>query len=105
MKSIEQDIYNSNPRIKRIIDTLNAGIGEYKFEELASNLYNVDTFKVLLDFDSYSYAHQILDKAYKDKYEWAKKSLLNTARSGFFSSDRSIKEYADRIWNLKPVKY
>lgn len=100
-----QDIYNSNPRVKRIIDTLNSGIGEYKFEELASNLYNIDTYKVLLDFDSYSYAHEILDRFYKNKYEWARMSLLNTARSGFFSSDRSIKEYADRIWNLSPVKH
>lgn len=100
-----QDIYNSNPRVKRIIDTLNSGIGEYKFEELASNLYNIDTYKVLLDFDSYSYAHEILDRLYKNKYEWARMSLLNTARSGFFSSDRSIKEYADRIWNLSPVKH
>ena len=97
--------YESNPRIKRIIDGLNSGIAGERFEMLAENLYHVDPFRVLLDFDSYRYVQECLGNAYRDKYGWAKKSLLNTARSGFFSSDRSVLEYTDRIWNLKPVTY
>jgi starch phosphorylase len=58
----------------------------------------------LADFDSYADTQMRIDKAYSDRMGWAKMSLLNTAYSGFFSSDRSVKEYADRIWGTRPVK-
>lgn len=60
---------------------------------------------MLADFQSYCDCQDRLDRAYKDKYAWAKMSLLNTANAGFFSSDRSVKEYADRIWKMSPVNY
>ena len=65
---------------------------------------NADHYKVLADFQSYCDAHDRLDKAYSDRERWGRMSLMNTANAGFFSSDRSVKEYATRIWNLKPVK-
>ncbi len=63
-----------------------------------------DPFMVLADFRSYSDAHLRVDAAYRDKAKWARMAILNTARMGKFSSDRTIREYARDIWKLKPVK-
>ena len=57
------------------------------------------------DVSCFSVEVDNLDKAYSDKMRWARMSLMNTANAGFFSSDRAVKEYVDRIWHLKPVKY
>ena len=101
--------YNNKARIKAVIDGLRHGIAGVNFGEIADSLTvggggNADHYKVLADFQSYCDAHDRLDKAYGDKERWARMSLMNTANAGFFSSDRSVKEYATRIWNLKPVK-
>ena len=101
--------YQSNARIRNVIDGLHRGIMGVSYSEVANSLImgnngNADHYKVLADFDSYCDAHARLDLAYSDKDRWARMSLLNTANSGFFSSDRSVKEYADRIWQLAPVR-
>ncbi len=101
--------YNNNARIKAVIDGLRGGIAGVNFGEIADSLTvggggNADHYKVLADFQSYCDAHDRLDKAYSDRERWGRMSLMNTANAGFFSSDRSVKEYATRIWNLKPVK-
>ena len=98
--------YNTNPRIKAVIDGLRSGVGGVQFNEIADSLVmGSDHYKVLADFASYCDAQDMLDKAYSDKMRWARMSLMNTANSGFFSSDRSVQEYVDRIWHLKPVKF
>ena len=98
--------YNSNPRIKAVIDGLRSGIAGVQFNEIADSLVmGSDHYKVLADFASYCDAQDKLDKAYSDKMRWARMSLMNTANAGFFSSDRSVQEYVDRIWHLKPVKF
>ena len=61
-------------------------------------------YKVLADYRSYVKAHEQVDIAYRDTARWAKMAILNTARRGKFSSDRTIKEYADDIWSLSPVR-
>ena len=96
--------YNEDYRIKRVIDALRHGVNGTSMNEIADSLINSDNFKVLADFGSYCDAQERLDKAYSDKERWARMSLLNTANAGFFSSDRSVKEYADRIWHIQPVK-
>ena len=84
---------------------MRGGIAGVNYGEIADALISSDGYKVLADFQSYCDCQERLDKAYSDKYAWAKMSLLNTANAGFFSSDRSVKEYADRIWKMSPVDY
>lgn len=100
-----REYYNNNPRIRAVIDGLRGGIAGVNYGEIADALISSDGYKVLADFQSYCDCQDRLDRAYKDKYAWAKMSLLNTANAGFFSSDRSVKEYADRIWKMSPVNY
>ena len=96
--------YHSNPRIKRVIDKLNSGVAGVLFNEVAHILTTRDPYMCLADFDAYVNAQNELDKAFGDREKWNKMSLINIAKSGFFSSDRSIEEYASRIWNLSKVK-
>ena len=80
------------------------------FQELYNSLlYGIDgnrpdEYYLLKDFESYREAQKRVDLAYKDKYGWAKKAWLNIANGGKFSSDRTILEYANEIWNIKQVK-
>lgn len=101
--------YASDPRIKTIIDMLRAGINGVNFGEIADSLTigrggQADAYMCLADFASYCDAQNRVDEAYRDKYGWGKMSLTNIAKAGFFSSDRSVREYADKIWNIKIVK-
>lgn len=77
------------------------GDGEL-FRPLLQNLTGRDPFFVLADFDDYLRAQQSVGEAWADRSRWNRMALLNTARSGFFSSDRSIQDYADKIWQVKP---
>lgn len=71
---------------------------------LNGNCGRADEYFVLADFESYRRIQEEVDKAYKDKMRWAKMSLMNTARSGKFSSDRTIRQYADEIWDITPLE-
>ncbi len=106
--------YNVVEGLTKVIDQLSDGTYDDNhtgiFRELqASLLYGVDggrpdVYFVLRDFSSYRNAQTELQKAYKDKRNWAKKMLKNIANAGKFSSDRTIAEYAKDIWNIHPVK-
>jgi len=72
------------------------------FKPLLENLTGRDPFFVLADFTDYLRAQDAVSAAWADREHWNRMSLLNTARTGFFSSDRSIREYAERIWKVKP---
>ena len=73
---------------------------KYSFEPLLDNLINHDPFCVMADFNSYLDAQDRVSSAWRDQTTWNKMSLLNIARSGFFSSDRSIKDYCERVWQI-----
>ncbi|MFM7360885.1 MAG: glycogen/starch/alpha-glucan phosphorylase [Cyanobium sp.] len=73
------------------------------YHPLLANLCSSDPYKVIADLSDYRRAQNEVDGAWKDPTRWSTMSLLNTARCGFFSSDRSIREYAERIWKVSPV--
>jgi|TARA_B100001250_G_scaffold118379_1_gene100493 starch phosphorylase len=70
------------------------------FRPLLDNLLNNDPFCVFADFDDYLNAQDAVNEVWKNRDEWNNMSLLNIARSGFFSSDRSIRDYCDKIWGI-----
>ena len=78
------------------------GDGEL-FRPLVENLLHHDPYMLCADFSSYLDAQTAVDVAYQDREHWTRMSILNTARSGKFSSDRSIQEYCDDIWRVRPV--
>lgn len=103
------DYYYGNAELKAILDWLETDyFTPGKPGALASLKRSLldggDPYLVLADFESYSQAHEKLDKAYKDKKRWAEMAVLNTARMGKFTSDRSIKDYVERIWKLAPCR-
>jgi starch phosphorylase len=98
-----------DPNLQVVLQAIQSG--EFGGQETASVFgplintltYGGDYYLISADFEMYLDAHDRVDEVYKDKTTWAKKSILCTAGMGFFSSDRATREYADKIWNLKPV--
>ncbi|MBE5736666.1 MAG: glycogen/starch/alpha-glucan phosphorylase [Clostridiales bacterium] len=100
-------IYDTNPRVHKVIEMLKAGFDGESFEDIARYLIEgnrPDPYMCLIDFDSYLEQHNNMDRVYRDTEAWNKMSLINIAKSGFFAADRSINDYANNIWNLKPIK-
>jgi starch phosphorylase len=79
------------------------GYGEL-FEPLVDNLLNHDPFMLLADYQSYIDCQDRVGLAYRKQEQWVRMSILNVARMGKFSSDRSIREYCDNIWKIKPAE-
>ncbi len=100
-----KDIYDQDGEIRKVLDMLINGffaeVDRNEFREIFDKLVYEDPYYVLKDFQAYRQAHERANEAYKDKHYWAKAALTNIAKSGVFSSDRSIREYADTIWNIK----
>ncbi|MBP9887748.1 MAG: glycogen/starch/alpha-glucan phosphorylase [Leptospiraceae bacterium] len=74
------------------------------FRPIYDNLVHQDNYLLMADFDAYSACQKIISSDFKNQDLWTKKSILNVARIGKFSSDRTIQEYAEQIWNVKPVE-
>ena len=101
-----RDIYNSNPAVRRVLDQLVDGTyssDKELFRPLFDTLTKQDVYFTLKDFDAYKDAQRRVNEAYRDKSNWAKMAMLNTACAGKFSSDRTIEEYAQEIWKLEKV--
>ncbi len=102
-----RDYYHSSPMLRRAIDRLYSPIAGQDFRHIADYFiggYGVsDPFMCLADFDSYMYAYRRMLADKKDVLHWNRMSLANIAGSGAFSSDQSIKKYADEIWHLRQV--
>lgn len=103
------DYYHNNPELKAILDWLETDyFTPGKPGELVaikrSLLEGGDPYLVLADFESYLAAQQKVDTWYRDKALWAEKAILNTASVGKFTSDRSIEDYVERVWQLKPCR-
>ncbi|OOY12372.1 glycogen phosphorylase [Thioclava marina] len=72
-----------------------------RYHDLVHNMWHSDYFLVASDFEAYAAAQKEVDAAFADRASWAEKAVLNTARMGFFSSDRAIRGYMDEIWNTQ----
>ncbi|MCL1979946.1 MAG: glycogen/starch/alpha-glucan phosphorylase [Proteobacteria bacterium] len=99
-------IYETNPEVRAIIEAIANGVfssgNTELFQPLVNDLLNEnDPYLQLLDLESYLQCQRQVGKMYTDRATWTKKSILNVARMGKFSSDRTIKEYAEKIWQVK----
>jgi len=101
------DRYESNPELREVIDLIAAGFfsrGDTAlFRPLLDNLLFHDPYLVLSDFQSYADCQLQVAQQYADRAHWTRLSILNAARSGMFSSDRTIREYCRDIWHVQPV--
>ncbi|MBR5922900.1 MAG: glycogen/starch/alpha-glucan phosphorylase [Clostridia bacterium] len=96
--------YNNNAELKSALDFIGAGFGGMRFDNIYNVLKNVDRYMALADFADYCAAQRRASELYADRDLWNRMSLVNIANSGEFASDRSIADYANNIWNIKPVK-
>ncbi len=105
--------FNNNPKIRTVLMQLINGMysnGDMQmFREIYDSLLNTnssdraDTYFILADFESYAEAQRRVEAAYRDEEGWARSAILNVAKSGKFTSDRTIQEYVDDIWHLDKV--
>ena len=106
-------IYSTNNVLRRVMEQLVSGELDASHPQMFKDLYQTllfgdygyaDTYMVLRDFDAYCETQDRIGKDYLDRDKWIEKAILNTASAGYFSSDRTIKEYNDQIWHLEPIK-
>jgi starch phosphorylase len=102
------EIAEGNPELKRVIELVETG--HFSPDNLASSksiadllLSDGEHFLVLADFESYALAQDQVDTLYRNQDDWSRKAMINSLSMGTFSSDRSVRDYADNIWNIKPV--
>jgi starch phosphorylase len=93
-----------SPRFERAINLIKAGTfspdDSHRFDSLVDALASDDAFMVAADFDSYWATQRRVEELWQEPSAWSRASMLNTARVGWFSSDRTIREYADEIWKV-----
>lgn len=97
------EYYNANQKLQRIVNRLSAGFDGQSFSHISEYLLVADPFMCMADFESYRMTHEEMTRDYTDKKSWSRKSLMNIAGAGHFAADRSVTEYADRIWNIRRV--
>ncbi|GAE25766.1 glycogen phosphorylase [Halalkalibacter wakoensis JCM 9140] len=102
-----RDYYNNDRRLRNVMDLLvnqHFSGDDVEFKDIFySLLYNNDEYFVLRDFDSYVSTQNKVNHTYQQQEQWLEKSIINIAHSGAFSSDRTIQEYADDIWKIRPI--
>lgn len=96
--------YNNNSDLRAALDFIGSGFGGMRFDNIYNVLKNVDHYMALADFADYCAAQKKASELYANRDKWNKMSLINIASSGIFAADRSIKDYAENIWKIKPVK-
>ena len=103
-----KEYYEKNAELKHVVDMIATNFFNPKefgiFDDMIRGLMNVDYYVLFADYQSYIDAQDKVAELYKNKEEWTKKSIYNVARVSKFSSDRSVQEYADKIWKVKSVK-
>ncbi len=101
------DRYHANPELRDVLDLIRNGFfsrGDTElFRPLVEGLLTMDPYLVLADYPLYAACQERVSRAYRDPDQWSRMSILNTARTGKFSSDRTIREYCGKIWKVEPV--
>ncbi len=101
------DVYNSDERVKNVMDSLFSGPWTKKPDEFQmifdEIMRNNDTYFILKDLPAYISAMEKIDELYKDKEKWASMMIVNVGQSGYFTSDRTIRDYVKDIWHLDPI--
>jgi starch phosphorylase len=101
------DYYHSNQELREVIDTIASGTfspgDPYLFQPIVDSLMYDDEYMLMADYQAYVDCQKQVSQAYRDQASWIRKSIINAARMGTFSSDRTIRQYCDEIWNVKPV--
>src|SRR5713101_8213005 len=102
-----RDFYEQNAELRAVLDLIHGGFFEPEhpelFRPLVQSLLDHDPYLLLADFASYAECQQRVEQAFLDKERWTKMAILNVARMGKFSSDRTIREYAEQIWKAQSV--
>jgi starch phosphorylase len=102
-----RSIYESNPELREAIDRIDSGFfsdgDRGLFHPLVESLLTRDDYMLLADYQAYVDCQQRVSDAYSDRSSWTRMSILNSARVGRFSSDRSIREYCRDIWKVRPI--
>jgi starch phosphorylase len=102
-----RSIYESNTALREAIDLIDSGFfssGDRElFRPLVESLLNRDDYMLFADYQDYVDCQERVSEAYRDQKDWTRMSILNSARVGRFSSDRSIREYCRDIWNVSPI--
>ncbi|WP_164009815.1 glycogen/starch/alpha-glucan phosphorylase [Pyxidicoccus trucidator] len=100
-----RDVYNQHLELREALDLISTGFfspeDKHLFKPLVDSLLDEDRYLVLADFPSYMAKQEDVVRAYQDVDGWAKKCIINVARGGIFSSDRTIKQYAEEIWRIQ----
>ncbi len=101
------EYYKSNDDLRSVIDLIASGqlspSAPELFKPLTDSLLGADEYMLMADYRSYVEAQEKVSSAYLNQEQWTRMSILNVARIGKFSSDRAVREYCDKIWNIKPV--
>ena len=99
-----RDYYNNNAALKEVLDMLGSGFFSMqepsRYQSIVDNLLNHDNYLLLADYASYIACQDEVGKTYQNPDEWSRRAILNVARMAKFSSDRTIGEYANNIWQV-----
>ena len=101
------EIYGANATLKEVLDSLTDGTFSpdepKRFEPLVRSLLMEDPYMLLADYQDYVDCQEVVSRDYRDRDSWVRRSIINTANSGIFSSDRTIQQYCQEIWKVTPV--
>ncbi|WP_020166388.1 MULTISPECIES: glycogen/starch/alpha-glucan phosphorylase [Methylotenera] len=103
-----RDYYYQNPALREVLDMIGSGFFSLeepsRYQAIVDSLLNNDNYLLLADYASYIACQDEVSSVYQDQEEWSRRAILNVARMAKFSSDRTICEYADKIWQVKSLK-
>ncbi|MBN1983645.1 MAG: glycogen/starch/alpha-glucan phosphorylase [Chitinivibrionales bacterium] len=104
---VPYEYYKKSDALRKVIDLINTDYfspeNPHLFKPLIDSLFNSDRYLIFADFESYCECHRRASDCYRDQVKWTEMSIQNVASIGKFSSDRTIRQYAEEIWDVKPV--